>query len=119
MTNPEILTKAIKKAIASGWQTTLAAILINWSVDSEDGAVWVNRKIEGIPMYPMFAEVIIFNHDFAKALWGEEMVATRHTITMFNGLELDSSELWLPNFKYHLQRMVVADDPIKYLGENI
>jgi hypothetical protein len=29
-------------------------------------------------------------------------------------------ESWaLPMYKWHLQQMVISDDPIKYLGENI
>lgn len=46
---------------------------------------------------------VIFNHDFAKALRGEKKII------------VGMIEPW----KYHLQQMVIADDPIKYLGENL
>lgn len=46
----------------------------------------------------------IFSHDFAKALWP--------------GVHYED-ETSYPAFEYHLQQMVIAEDPIKYLGANI
>ena len=45
---------------------------------------------------------ILYGHDFTKALWGEP-----------NSTTLE------PGWKFHLSHMVIADNPIKYLGENI
>jgi len=65
--------------------------------------------------------VILFDKEFAKALWGDRDLGE------WNGPE--SSEPFETKFKYkvknshdwqyHLQQMVIAEDPIKYLGENI
>lgn len=49
---------------------------------------------------------------FAKALWGEEKV-----MAGTNG----NQTVWFnaPNWVYNLQMMVVAEDPIEYLGAHL
>lgn len=97
MTNQEILEKAIQKAIDGGWNLS--------SLDPELKYIkeYCNFLVEqGGYM------ALLTRHDFAKALWGEEDAAVK------DGLFIN----W-PNWQYHLQQMVIADDPIKYLGENL
>lgn len=50
---------------------------------------------------------IIFNHDFAKALWGGEIQV------------VPADPYTRVNWKYHLQQMVIADDPIDYAYEAV
>ena len=53
-------------------------------------------------------EQLIYSHDFARALWGKEAPNDYCKIT--------GVDMW----QFHLQQMVVADDPIAYLvGEHI
>lgn len=78
MTNQEILTKAIEKAMQSG---------------------------------QISAEELIFNHDFAKALW------PGWDLTPENAKLIGKPPR--PVFHRYLQEMVIADDPIKYLGEHL
>lgn len=103
MNNQEILTKAIEKAIANGWRP--------WG-KTKPADVWV--LCFELEYGKEIARSLIFSHPFAKALWGEEQLYTER-------------EAWEGNFKVrvhmtawqlHLQQMVIADDPIKYLGEN-
>ena len=110
MTNKKILEKAIAKAIDGGWMTTLASSFMEWSVGGDDGDTWVNRELAGVPMYKLFASQIIFDKQFAKALWGEGSKAHKlnERVTVYD----------FP-WQTHLQNMVIADDPIQYLGENI
>lgn len=99
MSNQEILEKAIQKAIDGGWKpfgdarikiaATVMHVLYAWQTFDTD---WHNT--------------IIFNHDFAKALWGTKVPAW--------SLDNSSLEAW----QYHLQQMVISPDSIKYLGEN-
>lgn len=95
MTNKEILEKAIKKAKTHGW-------------DSGDLEIYA---------IPIEAPVIIFNHQFAKALWGEGRMSST------NGLDRGGMNMFEPkpigDWKSHLQMMVVAPDPIKYLSDNL
>lgn len=102
------LEKAIKKATSNGYK-----IDGEWEVIEDDGRLALlvdNSKIWAW-------ESIVFSHQFAKALWGE---------TEFSGLDLiakskdvltgvERKHYW----QYHLQQMVIAGDPIKYLGDNI
>jgi len=95
--NKETLAKAIQKATDNGLDETLAGSL------KDEAYLHPNQ--------------LIFNHDFAKALWGEE--------AKFEDLPAwDDKSDYYPSsgykmWEYHLQNMVIAEDPIKYLGENI
>lgn len=93
MTNQEILTKAIEKAVAGGWKDPYAKYDDNFRL---------NR-------YQADDYRIIFNHDFAKTLWGETQTTLQSGYYHFPG----------DGWKFHLQRMVIADDPIEYLGRHI
>lgn len=93
MTNQEILEKAITKAIAGGWKEKPAALPME---------LFVGKMLDNLWVYNC-----IFNHDFAKALWGE----------VPNTGYLKAANL-IP-WKYHLQQMVIDDDPIAYLGDNL
>lgn len=102
MTNEQILKAAFIKAGDIGFDTVKGAdVEVSGSLvkpyDDED--VWIN------------AEALIFDHSFAKAFWGEE-----------SGLILEGDnnpdcagermgKLW----QYHLQQMVLEENPIQYL----
>lgn len=124
MTNQEILTKAIQKAIDGGWKQNL--IWIHGNVKNPNEIFMKQLEIDSEHIYWAYDEYIsvpelIFNHDFAKALWGEEL--HHHVFVVPKGLnkrfvgtnEFDVKPVW----KHHLQAMVIAPDPIAYLAENI
>jgi hypothetical protein len=108
-TKQEILTKAMQQAYKNGWRPLHSASFNNCRVEQ-----WQDDKLVGIAvLFPnrdmtvswvRELEGIIFNHDFARALWGDRVT------------DVVSSKKW---WQYHLERMVVAHDPIAYLGENI
>jgi len=103
--NKEILEQAIQKAIDGGW----------------NGNYYHALTIADTFPEGSMTKQVIFNHDFAKALWGY------HGVNKDNGLVVEEdisnpllpADGHVPNFTYHLQQMVIAEDPIKYLGENI
>lgn len=106
MTNQEILIKAIEKAVAGGWVDGDAAmsqlsVTPEWALGSQ------------IP----FVMSIIFNHDFAKALWGDELQFPFAHWMRYR--KIDHQDNRIPAWQHHLQQMVIADDPIEYLGENV
>lgn len=122
MNNKGILEKAIAKAIEGGWLPYFATFDPNMTKDKivigyTEGSSSVNFDYEmkghvvGVGGYDMEPYSIIFNHDFAKALWGED------GFTPTGGGLGDYSVK--RGWKYHLQQMVIADDPIKYLGEHL
>lgn len=121
MTNKEILEKAIQKAIDGGyegWGWPSSQDLLKWEWDDED-KVFSDGK--GCDYESINLEAVIFNHDFAKALWGEASTSDKlwHKIEapMENGR--DYLLHVMPSWQYHLQQMVISDDPIKYLGEHM
>lgn len=59
---------------------------------------------------------IIFDHDFAKALWGDNLNVTEQIHHWASG---DVTRAMLKNWQLYLQQMVIAEDPIKYLGEHL
>ena len=95
MTTKEILEIAIKKAIAEGYSGTYESVWIN-----------IGRFSDTLEL--------IYNHDFAKALWGEKLTNPIHIYENGNMAKVQQTA-----WQYHLQRMVIADNPIQYLKDNI
>jgi len=63
---------------------------------------------------------LIFNHEFCKALWGEEHYMTQtHEMFPLKENEVNLHGVSLEAWQYHLQMMVISPDPIKYLGDHI
>lgn len=54
---------------------------------------------------------LIFSHDFAKAFWGNQ--GGRKTAE-YNE-DWSFRYIYIPDWQYHLQQMVLEEDPIKYL----
>lgn len=115
----ETLEIAIQKAIDGGWMYGLG---IGWSdvdavleiyhvVDTDEQKCDIDN-----------CKLFIFDHDFARALWGDKPYETG---MFYNGspdaffANSDLVEEVVPVWQHHLQQMVIANDPIKYLGENI
>lgn len=114
MTREEISTKAIEKAVKNGFNPCdkkngrivfypkTSSWWEVWDGEDEEG----NPKVYDRPFCPKPFE-LIFSHDFAKAFWGKEEVAYADRI----GLP------YQPEWQYHLQQMVLEEDPIKYLEQ--
>lgn len=115
MTNQEILEKAIQKAQKNGWNK-------EYDISHTDSMGWamtakgkVKKSEIGLTAkitYMISENDIIYNHDFAKALWGKDTLSPN-----YGDLEMLSEPDYA--WEHHLQQMVIADDPIKYLGDNL
>ena len=105
LSNQQILEKAIQKAIDGGWEA--AGLNTPYARKNYSIQDIVDHFTDEATEYS--PADIIFNHQFAKAFFGEE------PYYRFDGDTLDTPKQW----QYHLQQMVIAEDPIKYLGENI
>lgn len=94
MTDKIILKKAIKKAQGNGWNDKYGYLDI----------------AKGNNMF----EVIIFNHDFAKAFWKGDAKITAH----WKASHLDNkcgSKKQITRWQFHLQQLVLEKEPLKYL----
>ena len=107
MTDEKILKKAIEKAVKSGFKYE--------PYTYNDGVHAVITDIDEIYIYRQ----IIFNHDFAKAFWGEEYVDDRLGESKNEWIERTGSEKnWgfhKLRYQYHLQQMILEKEPLKYL----
>ena len=123
----EILEKAIRKAIDGGWKGTPYMSLDGdwmgnppkWRVAQpfmDAVIIYTTGGLDCLDIH-INSEHVIFNHDFAKALWGDEEHGEEDYYSPKHNDCSGSS--WLKSWEYHLKEMVIADDPIKYLGENI
>lgn len=103
MTDKEIAEKAIQKAVDGGYNDHSVLYKINnydWQDHYRKG--WFDWEDH------VLVTDFIFDHEFAKALWGEEWPENE-----------PFKKLNFPWWKEQLQRMVIADNMFKYLGENI
>ena len=87
MTEREILSNVIDKAIANG---------LSYTKTGKEA----------------FYQHLIFSHSFAKAFWGEKLTC----LNLYAKEPPFADEMvHLPAFAYHLQKMVLEENPIKYL----
>jgi hypothetical protein len=106
MTDKEILEKAIQKAAGYDISVPHFAHPLEKYEWNDEKRYWYLGDI----VIPLFE--IIYQHDFAKALW-DTRTDLEHRIT--DMYTLKHYALW----EWHLMNMVLSNDPIKYLGENI
>lgn len=146
MTNTEILTKAIQKAIDGGWRPLYGGdrhwdgfkhIEIVTNADKQPLAARFHQvedfEAYGKPVITLTLYEVFYRHDFARALFGEGYEPAdklfddkdeyrigaeghRHYMTIHDQKLWDSRR---SGWEYHLQQMVIAEDPIKYLGANL
>lgn len=128
MTNQDILTKAIEKAIDGGWPIMYQkGASPYFSVMEGIENDWTTLEVTALhPLEPRFSDTwyvkeFIFNHDFAKSLWpkhdwdNETTFCTRCGVSMASTAGYPKTDC----FYEMLQQMVIAEDPIKYLGDNL
>ena len=110
MTNEEILTKAIEKAVKNGYRfsdwtdETLTIEYVKYKDYSMYELICHNKN------HPINETELIFSHDFAKAFFPKKEKLNKNIAYQ---LIPKGKEGW----KYHLQEMVILNDEerIKYL----
>lgn len=112
MNKEQILHKAIDKAIMNGWSSTTAAKVYPKATSCGNA-----RSHAAIDRHMRNYHALIFSQDFAKALWGEKNEPTCDGDCVHCGQGMDLGAFWkiLPCWQYALQRMVLEDDPLRYL----
>jgi hypothetical protein len=113
MKKEEILKKAVNKAIENGFK------------QERTQHIYLIQKVFGVnTINKEWLRGFIFDHDFAKAFFCDN----RELRVAYEGYckdeecntneELD--EAWrIKSWQYHLQQMVLEEDPIKYLEKFI
>ena len=106
MTEAEVLRKAIEKAMANGYATALV-----W--DEETGTLCEPGGLPG-KYQPVCANSVIFDHEFAKAFWGEEGIHVCGE-PPHEGEQRHKYHCAYVAWAWHLQQMVLEENPVKYL----
>ena len=113
MTNEEILKSAIRKAQErGGWVFRIRYDDSSVKEFSDDALLNQCRFMisEGIHYR------VIFSHNFAKAFWGDDEISV-DDIAPYALQNSEGNNIWgtFIAWQYHLQQMVLSDDPIEYL----
>lgn len=122
MNNQQKLEAIIAKAIEGGWLPYFAAFDSNLRKDNiiiryPEGVSSVNfdyqmkGHIIGVGGYDMEPYSIIFNHDLAKALWGDKFINPVMRDDKGSQVIAFQQTAW----RHHLRQAVTADDPIDYI----
>jgi len=145
MSNQQILEKAIQKAIDGGWKKKGYPIPLSFDFNEHTGMIVNNDENDATGSWLTHVKDVIYSHDFAKALWGEDELPymTEDDIEKIKDEEnltdeIDQLGLYRATgggyegygdyvdieflgqtWQYHLQMMVIDPDPIKYLGEHL
>jgi hypothetical protein len=115
MNNSDIFEKAQEKAKKNGWFGISCDEILFTTVDSD--------YYTAVLFTDIVAHKVIFSHDFAKAFWGEEPIGEWNEILDYPSFCYDCSmamddykvEHFPISWKYHLEKMVLEEEPLKYL----
>jgi hypothetical protein len=118
VTHKEILLRAVELATASGWHSEYTPYFkVHTHQHVNSFQTWISFEYDngslGHSSITVNFETIIYGRAFANALWGNGDYTETRNGPVTNRVEHKKS------WQRHLQAMVVADDPIKYLGENL
>ena len=100
MSDKDILQKAIGKAVEGGYKFPYIWKALKMADVLLGRKAWVND--------------IIFSHDFARAFWGEKGFPGEYTGKYPNPI-LNKNGSYQKGWQYHLQQMVLEEEPLKYL----
>lgn len=116
-----VLARAIQKALDNGWRP-LRSIeganleVVRW-VGQHLEVVWTRDDYVEPLRWVRELEGIIYNHDFARALWGEFEAIPE--IVQFASTTPNKLSNINKGWRFHLRDMVIAEDPLAYLRDNL
>lgn len=122
MTHEQILKASIEKAFNP------QLVIVNFGAPVP--IAYIDKS--GMKVEYDSSSTLIFSHEFAKAFWGDDqwnfgwMVTFDHNNSYSWWKDKDPNvnmeyhagseiKMWLPAWQYHLQQMVLEEDPITYL----
>lgn len=137
MERSKVFKKVVDKAIKNGWKPSfLEKDKVIYEILTSENSVtfFTRRKYQRVRPYSMrlgkglFINDIIFDHKFAKALWGKEKVIAcgfcnelvdKHRRCKTDWCKDNTIFQKMPIYFYHLEKMVICEDRIKYLEKFI
>lgn len=120
MTQSEKLQALIQKAIENGFSFAVLGQVGDVYCGVDGTASWAIIKLKDIheEIWRVPSQVLIFNHDFARALFGNGpncayCAAPPHNMHSSNCIE--GSNIWPYLWEYQLQKAVISSSSIDYL----
>lgn len=112
MTQAEKLEALVRKAFDNRWRDGQLEPIVDPIIEiGRPIRLWQIAATDLIPI-DLGVSAIIFDHDFAKALFGEQPVP----VQVGSSVILDPLK---PGWMGRLQEAVIADDPIDYMYEAV
>ena len=117
MTETDKLSALVERAIENGWvpdrydETERRSSELNY----EFVAIWYDFR-----SYPENYKLFIFDHDFARALFGDkkiEVYGGAWTKGMSKPTTIELHQV--PAYLHHLQQAVISTDPIEYMYKEV
>jgi hypothetical protein len=118
MEREEILKKAIEKASIGGWYKVNGSIQEITVYDSSYADCYeCNVRYENNDEMSFLFDLIIFDHEFAKAFWGERDCKCSGFALQYNqGCTGESCE---KGWKHHIQQLALSTDRLEYISKFI
>lgn len=114
MTDSQKLEEIIKTAIERGWDCPIGCKFVKYHSEFSD---YIDFTSTYQKLYSEHLFAVLFNHDFAKAYFGEELLNDK-TLYFDEGAETKSENNYSTAWAYHLQQCVLAENPISYYYDN-
>lgn len=107
MTDSDIIKKATSRAVKNGFSPGVMEVNIKHLEDN---------LIE-LGVYKMIVRGIFLSHEFAKAFWSDKVIEVPgvEKVLSTTGCVKVVDKIRLPVYQYHLQQMVIEQEPLKYL----
>lgn len=115
LSDQEFISYVITKAIRAGWQPLLIKNeALAWEVnEAATRVIFMYKNADKtVPIVEWSVFGVIYNHEFAKALWGDPWAHFRE------GVSEDTIGGNFVNYLGHLANMVVHPEPLTYLRHN-
>lgn len=126
MSDEEILSKAIEKAVKNKWlyqEDHKGKVEVDFSRSYDAPYCYVYFGLKSKPLNDVHGFEspfdIIFSHDFAKAFWGDERRDCGDDCKQYDTFHLQGVEHDHYGWQYHLQQMVLEEHPLQYLARFI
>jgi len=126
MTDTEVLQRAIEIAIKQGFNpgpSWYSMDTITGHVEELDSQQYLLKSIRD---NPFMVKSIIYNHEFAKSLFGEYgyIPEAQYKFQYKKNSGVEKTRIFtiasaVSPWQYHLQMMVISPDPIDYLRNYI
>jgi hypothetical protein len=126
MEKENTINRILQKALEAGYNIDFYAAEAKFAVvdkygDEQTFVIQMDDDALDYPEYGLYT--IIFDQDFAKAFFGTgkmntgKLLGEDFSVMLVNGRPATLTPEIVNEWEYHLQQMVVSEDPVQYLSK--